>query len=71
LNRRQATADYPVSIQMESHHGNDEEDRQMTMMGILGSAIGAILVVAAVAYVRRSRKNSDPIELGVDKKLRP
>jgi hypothetical protein len=56
---------------MKSHHGIDEEVRQMTMTEILGSAIGAILVVAAVAYIRRSRKNSDPIELGVDKKLRP
>jgi hypothetical protein len=71
LNRSQATADYPVSIQMKSHHGIDEEVRQMTMTEILGSAIGAILVVAAVAYIRRSRKNSDPIELAVDKKLRP
>jgi hypothetical protein len=31
LNRSQATADYPVSLQMKSHHGIDEEVRQMTM----------------------------------------
>jgi hypothetical protein len=60
-----------VSIQMKSHHGNDEEVWQMTMTEVLGIAIGAILVVAAVAYIRRSRKNNDPIELGVDKKRRP
>jgi hypothetical protein len=71
LNRGQARADYPMSIQMKRHHGNDEEVRQMTMTEILGIAIGAILVVAAVAYIRRSRKNNDPIELGVDKKRRP
>ena len=43
----------------------------MTILEILGSMVGAALVVAAVAYVRRSRKTKGPIQLGVDKYLRP
>jgi hypothetical protein len=43
----------------------------MTMLLILASVIGAALVAAAVAYTRRSRKNSEPIQLGVGRKLRP
>ena len=43
----------------------------MTMLEILGSAIGAVLVVAAVAYIRRSRKNKEPLELGVGTKFHP
>jgi len=43
----------------------------MTMLAILGSLIGAALVVAAVQYFRRSRKTREPIQLGIDKNLRP
>jgi hypothetical protein len=43
----------------------------MTMLEILGSVIGVVLVVAAVAYMRRSRKNKEPIQLGVGTKLHP
>jgi hypothetical protein len=43
----------------------------MTMLAILGSMVGAVLVVAAVKYIRRSRKTWEPIQLGIDKKLRP
>jgi hypothetical protein len=43
----------------------------MTMLDILGSMVGAVLVVAAVAYIRRSRKTKEPIQLGIDKNLRP
>jgi hypothetical protein len=43
----------------------------MTMLEILGSMLGAVLAVAAVAYIRRSRKTKEPIQLGVDKSLRP
>ncbi len=43
----------------------------MTMLVILGSMIAAALVVAAVAYTRRLRKNTEPLHLGVGRKLRP
>ena len=43
----------------------------MTMLEILGTMVGAALIVAALAYVRRSRKTKEPIQLGVDKYLRP
>jgi hypothetical protein len=43
----------------------------MTMLAILGSMVGAVLVVAAVKYIRRSRKTREPIQLGIDRKLRP
>ncbi len=42
----------------------------MTMLEILGSMFGAVLVVVAVAYIRRSRKK-EPIHLGINKNLRP
>ena len=51
--------------------GNNGKVKPMTMLEILGSAIGAVLVVAAVAYIRRSRKNKEPLELGVGTKLHP
>jgi len=38
---------------------------------MLGSMVGAVLVVAAIAYIRRSRKTKEPIQLGVSKNLRP
>ena len=43
----------------------------MTMLAILGSMVGAVLVVAAVAYIRRAGKTKEPIRLSIDKKLRP
>jgi len=43
----------------------------MTMLLILGSVIGAALVMAAVAYARRLHKNTEPLQLGVGRKLRP
>jgi hypothetical protein len=43
----------------------------MTILEILGSKVGAVLVVAAVAYVRRFRKTKESIQLGIDKNLRP
>jgi hypothetical protein len=43
----------------------------MTMLEILGSASGVVLIVATVAYIRRSRKNKEPIQLGVGRKLYP
>jgi ABC-type antimicrobial peptide transport system permease subunit len=43
----------------------------MTMLVILGVVIGVALVIAAVAYTSRSRKNKEPIQLGVGRKLRP
>jgi hypothetical protein len=42
----------------------------MTMLVILAIVAGA-LVVAAIAYTQRSRKNKEPIQLGVGRKLRP
>jgi ABC-type antimicrobial peptide transport system permease subunit len=42
----------------------------MTMLAILGIAIGVVLV-AAIAYTRRSHKNQEPLHLGVGRKLRP
>ena len=43
----------------------------MTTLVILGSVTAAALVMAAVAYTGRSRKNKEPIQLGVGKKLHP
>jgi hypothetical protein len=40
----------------------------MTMLLISGSVIVAALVLAAVAYTRRSRKSKEPIQLGVGRK---
>ncbi len=40
------------------------------MLVILAIVAGA-LIVAAIAYTRRSRKNAEPIQLGVGTKLRP
>jgi hypothetical protein len=42
----------------------------MTMLVILATVVGALLV-AAIAYTQRSRKNQEPIQLGVGRKLRP
>ena len=43
----------------------------MTTLEILGSMLGVVLIVATLAFVRRSRKTKEPIQLGVDKYLRP
>ena len=43
----------------------------MMMLVILGSVIGAALIVCAVAFTRRSRKDKEPIQLDVGRKLRP
>jgi len=43
----------------------------MTMLEILGSMVDAAPVVAAVAYIRRSRKTKEPLQLGINKNLRP
>jgi hypothetical protein len=43
----------------------------MTMLAILGIAVGVVLIVAAIVYTRRSRKNQEPLDLGVGRKLRP
>jgi ABC-type antimicrobial peptide transport system permease subunit len=42
----------------------------MTILVILGIVIGAALVVAAVAYTRRSRESKEPIQLDVGRKRR-
>ena len=42
----------------------------MTMLVILAIVLGAGLAVAAVTYTRKSRKNREPIQLGVGRKLR-
>ncbi len=42
----------------------------MTILMILITVVGA-LVVAAIAYTQRSRKNKEPIQLGIGRKLRP
>jgi multisubunit Na+/H+ antiporter MnhC subunit len=36
---------------------------------ILAIVIGAAIVVAAVAYITRIRKNKEPIQLGAGRKL--
>jgi hypothetical protein len=43
----------------------------MTMLAILGIGLGVALVAAAIVYTRRSRKNQEPLNLGVGRKLRP
>jgi hypothetical protein len=43
----------------------------MTILEILGSMVCAVLVVAAVTYIRRTRKRKEPIRLSIDKNLRP
>jgi hypothetical protein len=42
----------------------------MTALLILGSMIGATVVVGAIAYWGRSRNNKEPIQLDVGRKLR-
>jgi heme/copper-type cytochrome/quinol oxidase subunit 2 len=42
----------------------------VTILVILAIVVGA-LVVAAIAYTQRSRQNTEPIQLGVGRKLRP
>ena len=42
----------------------------MTMLATLGVAVGVVLILAAIVYTRRSRKNQGPLELGVGRKLR-
>ena len=41
------------------------------IMLILVIVIGVALVMGAIAYTRRSRKNKEPIQLGVGRKIRP
>ena len=41
----------------------------MMMLVVLGSVIGAALLVVAIAYARLSRRNQEPIELGVGGRL--
>jgi hypothetical protein len=43
----------------------------MTILMILAIVVGAALIVAAVTYTHQSRKNKEPIQLGVGRKLRP
>jgi hypothetical protein len=43
----------------------------MTMLAVFGIAVGVVLIVAAIVYTLRSRKNQGPIDLGVGRKLRP
>jgi hypothetical protein len=45
--------------------------KTMTMLAIVGIAFGVVLIVAAIVYTRRSRKNQEPLSLGVGGKLRP
>jgi|HubBroStandDraft_6_1064221.scaffolds.fasta_scaffold02335_6 hypothetical protein len=42
----------------------------MTMLVILAIMVGAAPVLAAVARIRRSRENKEPIQFGVGRKLR-
>ena len=42
----------------------------MAMLLILATMVGAALVAAAVAHIRQSRKNKEPILLGVGRNLR-
>ena len=42
----------------------------MSMVIILAMVVG-VLMAAAIGYTQRSRKNKEPIQLGVDKKFRP
>jgi hypothetical protein len=42
----------------------------MSILIILAIVVGALLA-AAIACTQRSRKNKDPMQLGVDRKLRP
>jgi hypothetical protein len=41
----------------------------MTMLVLLAIMVGAALIVAAVARMRRSLENKEPIQLGVGRKL--
>jgi hypothetical protein len=49
---------------------SEGKGKPMTIQMILVIVIGVAVAVAAVAYTSRSRKNKEPIQLGVDKKLR-
>jgi hypothetical protein len=41
----------------------------MAMLVILATMVGAALVVAVVAHIRRSRENKERIQLGVGRQL--
>ena len=41
----------------------------MAMLVFLATMVGAALVLAAVAHIRRSRENKEPIQLGVGRKI--
>ena len=38
---------------------------------VILAIVASALLAAAIAYTQRSRKNKDPIQLGVGRKLRP
>jgi hypothetical protein len=42
----------------------------MIVQMILVIVIGAAVVLAAIAYISRMRKNKEPLQLGVGRKLR-
>jgi sensor histidine kinase regulating citrate/malate metabolism len=46
-----------------------EKGKPMMMLVILAIMVGAALAMAAVAHIRRSRENKEPIQLGVGRKL--
>ena len=49
--------------------GNNRKEKPMLILVILAIVVGALLT-AAVTYTQRSRKNKEPIQLGVGRKLR-
>jgi|HubBroStandDraft_3_1064219.scaffolds.fasta_scaffold1212834_1 hypothetical protein len=51
-------------------NAEERESKSITRLAILGSIVGAVLVVAAVEYIRQSRKTKEPIQLAIDKNPR-
>jgi hypothetical protein len=58
------------NIEIAMPNAEERESKSITRLAILGSIVGAVLVVAAVEYIRQSRKTKEPIQLAIDKNPR-
>ncbi len=59
-----------LGTEIEIQHAENTKDKLMSILIILAIMAG-VLLAAAIAYTQRSRKNKEPIQLGVGRKLRP
>jgi hypothetical protein len=58
------------NVEIAMPNAEERESKSITRLAILGSIVGAVLVVAAVEYIRQSRKTKEPIQLAIDKNPR-